>query len=277
MRDFYGQGLVRLLEQMIESARRHTSQTTTEVDPDTGEEIEVSYGLDLPQKVVTEDVLDDDGNPTGEKSIRFIEHSPGEGGRLSLVWGDPFPSTPQEKQQKVTTLQSAAGGKPVLSHETTVRLAAKEFGLDADAEWARIQEEQKQAREQEAGMFLGTGGQVESLDELPDGASALPETSTDRSDTEGVALDETGATETVTGKPIEITSAQVLNGAQIQAAVAIVKSVVAEEIPRDAGLGQLRILFNLTDEQALALMGSAGLTPALPNLSEQPTTEQPQL
>ena len=51
-----------------------------------------------------------------------------------------------------------------------------------------------------------------------------------------------------------------LNGAQVQAASAIVQAVAEGKLPRDAGLAQLEILFNLTTEQALRLMGSAGTT-----------------
>ena len=49
-----------------------------------------------------------------------------------------------------------------------------------------------------------------------------------------------------------------LNGAQVQAATAIVMAVAAGELPRNAGIGQLKILFNLSQSQAEELMGSAG-------------------
>jgi phage gp29-like protein len=56
----------------------------------------------------------------------------------------------------------------------------------------------------------------------------------------------------------EVLPELVLNGAQIQAAIAIVKSVAMGEMPRDAGIGQLQVLFNLKSEQAESIMGSAG-------------------
>lgn len=67
----------------------------------------------------------------------------------------------------------------------------------------------------------------------------------------------------VTGEPAEVapavvTTERVLNGAQIQAATLIVRNVVDGVMPRDAGIGQLITLFNLTNEQAEAIMGSAG-------------------
>lgn len=67
---------------------------------------------------------------------------------------------------------------------------------------------------------------------------------------------------------VEVTAAAVLNGAQVTAATEIVRSVAAGEIPRDAGLGQIQILFNLSEQQANEIMGSAGL-------SDVPTTPNP--
>jgi hypothetical protein len=65
---------------------------------------------------------------------------------------------------------------------------------------------------------------------------------------------------------LETTQSTVLNGAQVSAATAIVVAVAAGEIPRDAGLGQLEVLFNLKPEQAERIMGSAGKgTPTTPN------------
>jgi hypothetical protein len=66
------------------------------------------------------------------------------------------------------------------------------------------------------------------------------------------------AEEAAPTQDIQTAEANVLNGAQIAAATAIVTAVAAGEMPRDAGLGQLRVLFNLTEEQAAEIMGSAG-------------------
>lgn len=65
---------------------------------------------------------------------------------------------------------------------------------------------------------------------------------------------------------LETTTETVLNGAQVTAATAIVIAVAKGEIPRDAGVGQLEVLFNLNNEQAERIMGSAGTdTPTTPN------------
>ncbi len=65
---------------------------------------------------------------------------------------------------------------------------------------------------------------------------------------------------------VEVTEDAVLNGAQVKAATDIVIAVAGGEIPRDSGIGQLIVLFNLTPEQAEQIMGSAGTdTPTTPN------------
>lgn len=57
---------------------------------------------------------------------------------------------------------------------------------------------------------------------------------------------------------VQVTQDAVLNGAQITAATAIVAAVAIGDMPRDAGIGQLVVLFNLESSQAEAMMGSAG-------------------
>lgn len=58
-----------------------------------------------------------------------------------------------------------------------------------------------------------------------------------------------------------------LNGAQAQAALAIVVAVAAGEIPRDAGISLLEVGFGLSHDQAEAVMGSAGTgTTTSPNI-----------
>jgi HK97 family phage portal protein len=61
-----------------------------------------------------------------------------------------------------------------------------------------------------------------------------------------------------TAQEIQTLPDATLNGAQIAAAVEIVKAVALEELPRDAGIGGLTVLLNLTPEQAAAVMGSVG-------------------
>ena len=60
-----------------------------------------------------------------------------------------------------------------------------------------------------------------------------------------------------TGQDVKITEAAVLNGAQIAAAFNAISAVAAGQIPRDAGIGLLTVMFNLTPQQAETVMGSA--------------------
>ena len=52
--------------------------------------------------------------------------------------------------------------------------------------------------------------------------------------------------------------AAALNGAQVTAALDIVNQVAAGTLPRDAGLSQIQVFFNLTENQASEIMGTAG-------------------
>tara|TARA_R110000824_G_scaffold176239_1_gene355106 strand:+ start:1902 stop:3389 length:1488 start_codon:yes stop_codon:yes gene_type:complete len=49
-----------------------------------------------------------------------------------------------------------------------------------------------------------------------------------------------------------------LNGAQVVAAQEIVLAVARGELPRDSGIGMLQSFFNMTEDQALAVMGTVG-------------------
>lgn len=101
-----------------------------------------------------------------------------------------------------------------------------------------------------AGMdLLGRVGRGADGESLPMGEAETP-TAGDELASTNEASPQAGA--------IETTEATVLNGAQVTAATAIVVAVTAGEIPRDAGIGQLEVLFNLTNEQAERIMGSAG-------------------
>lgn len=78
--------------------------------------------------------------------------------------------------------------------------------------------------------------------------------------------DAEGAATANGSQDVQVAEEFVLNGAQITAATKIVENVAAGLIPRDAGIGQLEILFNLKPEQAQKIMGSAGTsTPTTPN------------
>ena len=100
------------------------------------------------------------------------------------------------------------------------------------------------------------------------------EADTESEDTQAPTTDVTMAS----SQNVNVTQDAVLNGAQIQAATSIVTSVSNGDIPRDSGLGQLEVLFNLTRQQADAIMGSSGNAhiPTTPNPrpDEQASTPQ---
>lgn len=284
MRNAYGGGIRELLGQQIDSARVLLSTSVPvpediepapssgereapEATPDAPEEIAPetgSFSLALPPRVVEEPEVDEQGNETGSIVLRFEEREPGEGGDLELAWPDYFEPTPDDRQKEVTTLSVASGGKPVMSHRTAVEKAARFLGVDPAEEWRRVSEQlarEKQveglmwpetglgagpAPEEPGDLFAG-GGESAPGDEAIEGAVPAPEAQADPLAAPGPA------------QVVKVSPGFVLNGAQIQAAIEIVKLVETREIPRDAGLGQLEILFNLPAAAALKLMGSAGL------------------
>lgn len=91
---------------------------------------------------------------------------------------------------------------------------------------------------------------IDGQDELPEAplAGSIP-SATDTADPEAV------------NQVLETVPELVLNGAQIQAASAIVQQVAEGLLPRDSGIGQLEVLLNLTTEQAERIMGSVGKEP----------------
>jgi len=290
LRTQYGGGIVRLLEQQLRSARRLLPEeldgqvvypVETVVDEETGVEVErpVEYSLDLPPKVVEEDEIDEAGQPTGKKRVSVRTRRPGKSKRLKLVWPPYFPPTEQERQQQGQTLGTATGGKAMLSQQTAVERWAIANGLDPAVEWKRVREEQKAAAaaqaEAQSGMWPGIGGGVdapapakapteEAKPELADrDDDALPEPEPQLLVGGGSpAGDEPAAAVPPPAQVEQVDPGFMPNGSQVSAAVAIVEKVVAGSIPRDAGLGLLQVMFNLTPDVASQLMGSAGLAPA---------------
>jgi len=178
-RNEYGSGLVKVLEQMTKSARRRYPEIGDDGAPsypvvvnDAGEEEEVEFFLALEPKIVSENVVDENGKPTGEQTTRSIELKPGKG-RIRLEWPQYFQATSQDLQQKAGAVTSAAGGKPTLSQQTGVEIISAEVGTDPAREWQRVTAEARTAASAEAGMFGGIGGQVSSRDELPAGAEPI--------------------------------------------------------------------------------------------------------
>ncbi len=105
---------------------------------------ELEYGdLDLKPRVVFE--VDE----LGAQVKRLVPHEPGEQD-VELEWGPYFKPTGQDKQQITGALGAAAAGKPVLSQETAVALAANLWDKDGNKEWELVQREAGNALDREA-------------------------------------------------------------------------------------------------------------------------------
>lgn len=281
MRKAYGDAIERILEQQIESARRLSSVSEAvpeaiEPAPESGERASIpavdeaesaaeepaERVLLLPPRVVEEEERDAGGEPTGAVLIRFEEREPGEGRDVEADWPDYFPPTPADRQTEVATLAAATGGKPSVSHRTAVERTARLLGLDPEEEWRRVSEEEATRAAREGLMFPPSGFEpaaapaadgpadpLAPIEQGEDAASAGP-TAEERLATPGPAQE------------IRLSPEFVPNGAQISAAVEIVRLVKAGDLPRDAGLGLLEVMFNLSPDAAFKLMGSAGLATA---------------
>jgi len=95
--------------------------------------------LRLPPRHVRKTAVDADGDVT-TATDETIERRPGLGGTVTLHWPEYFPPSEQDKLAKITTIQAANGGRPVLSPIQAIKSAAPIFGVstDADEELARI-------------------------------------------------------------------------------------------------------------------------------------------
>ena len=95
--------------------------------------------LRLPPRHVRRTNVDAKGDVT-TTTDEMIERRPGLGGTVTLRWPEYFPPSEQDKLAKITTIQAANGGRPVLSPIQAIKSAAPVFGVstDADEELARI-------------------------------------------------------------------------------------------------------------------------------------------
>lgn len=170
LREQYGGGIVRLLDQMTVSARKKlpdadgSEVVEVQVDEE-GKEVEepVEYFIDLPPR------LEEKTDETGQVITIEHERNPG-GGRLWLEWGPYFKPTTSDYQQAAAALSSATGGKAIMSQQSAVELNANVWDRDGSSEWNRlVSEQQSQWARQAEGMFPGAGGEVP-----PGGANGAP-------------------------------------------------------------------------------------------------------
>ena len=268
IREPFGAGLVRLLEQMHRSCKRlmtgggieppapavdpaaiddadsqvfeHEDLAPNEQEPEQGP---VVYYLDLPRRIVTEDVLDENGTPTGEKRTIEVEQEPGNG-KIDLEWGEYFPPTADDKQKTLQTMSTSAGGKSVLSQHTAVEITAGILNKDATQEWERVSEEAKRQRFE----MPGPGGEVAAETELPDGETPLEPPAPD--DVPEPAPPPRAPEPT---EPLTVQEAA-MNGAQVSSLLEVVMKVATDEVPLPSAIEILVVAFNMDRETARRIL-----------------------
>lgn len=175
LRKQYGRGMTRMLNNMYQVSKKRWKQRVIVLD-DQGEPMEGEEVLMLPPRIEKIPKLNDLGELTGEEESIPVEREPGNGGKITMVWGPYFKPTPADQQTIITTAQSAVQ-KPVISHRSAVAQAAQAFDLNPDDEYKLVKLDQAEAESKMAGMFPGdAAGTVSDKDELPDGAEQLPPT-----------------------------------------------------------------------------------------------------
>jgi hypothetical protein len=169
LRDNYGKAVRELLRQMLVVAQRlyEGSVQPRKVDEGTEEDVLVTGFVKLPPRVVTEDVLDEEGNPTGEQLIHMEPQSPGASQVVTLSWGPYFTTTSTDQTAVAASLVQATGGKAFCSRKTATELFASVVSRDPVAMWAELEaESNKDAAQQQTMMdSMGTepGGPVDPM------------------------------------------------------------------------------------------------------------------
>ena len=163
---------------------------------------------------------------------------------ISVKLSDGIPIDEGEQATTQATLIAAGA----LSIEGAVE---QRFGGDAAGAQKELERLAAQRAQQTPSVLFGEPSPA-ATDTMSAGGAEAPTTSGG-----DPALE---ASVQMTGQEIQTTQDTVLNGTQIASATAIVMAVVEGTMPRDAGMGQLQVLFNLDTNQAAQIMGSAGLT-----------------
>lgn len=192
--------------------------------------------FDLPPKLVELDQDVDNPNPELGQQTRLEPRHPGKGGIVSLTWGAYFQETPTDVQMIIGTLATAYQAQAI-DQETFVRKVAHVLEIeDVDGLLRKVREEAEQKKQEMMqagmGMFDGGmgGGQTDEfgqpvepqVDEF--GQPVAPE------------MGQPGMVQPGMGEP---SAAQILNGAQIQAAQEIIEKVAAGALSPSAAISML--------------------------------------
>lgn len=141
LRDQYGEfGIKRILVDMLKVARRFLTTAPTVATDGTL----VQSKILLPPKIETDE-------ESGTVTVR--ELTPGTSERVTLNWRPYFSPTWKDIVDATTGMKNANGGKPTVSHRSSVQAIAPLIGVeDIDEEMKRIEEEAEadMERQQEA-------------------------------------------------------------------------------------------------------------------------------
>lgn len=144
-RVLYGDPLCRLVNAMLQAARRHWQEVELveedEIDEQgnptgytTQVERKVQRFVRLPPRVVEETEIDPVTNePTGNKVVRLVERNPGMSGEVELVWGEYFEPTADDLQKQISSFTAGTAGKAVLSRKVAVEKLSALIGTDPAA------------------------------------------------------------------------------------------------------------------------------------------------
>lgn len=182
LRDNYGKALRELLRQMLVVAQRlYTGSVQSREIDEADEDVLVVGFVKLPPRVIKEDILDEEGNPTGEESIRMEPQVPGSSEVVTLSWGPYFTTTSTDQTAVATSLVQATGGKAFCSRKTASELFAGVVSRDPVAMWKELEDESNKSDEQQrllmGDMGVEPGGEVEPIDHEGEEVEGLvPET-----------------------------------------------------------------------------------------------------
>ena len=180
LRQHWGSPIVTVVSALMDSARMAVNDfiTVPQTDPVTGEIVEVEADLvwNLPPRFEKRPVFDPETGEQIDEQVIEIPHNPGKQNPREAKFGPYFLPTPDDRQKDVQTAQSANGGQPVLSQQTSAEyVATNTYGIDPDEEWKRILAEKQAKKVNQAQMFPSMGGEVENETDLPPGMAPVTE------------------------------------------------------------------------------------------------------
>jgi len=127
-RTLYGEGIARLLNDQLAIARKYYA---------------AGFKLNIPDGVKEIEEIDPiTKEPTGNILLKPYTKVPGMKGTLNLVWGPYFQPTPTDIQSGITAMQTATGGKPVITQRSAVKVVSQMVGLDPEVEYTSLKEQE---------------------------------------------------------------------------------------------------------------------------------------